>query len=161
LGLVLGDNVSLRDLFLTCEEAGASATGTSGGVGTSMTVSGVTGTIEVGMEASGTNIIPGTTVTSVVGTTIGLSQATSGAVSGTVTFRYIMVKLSGDYCKILECKFTLGAGTLGNGLFVTGDANRIRDCVFQGVSGSGDTDPYGINYAAGVDNLDDSSVFLP
>jgi len=60
------------------------ATGTAGAF--TIVVSSATG-ISAGMYVSGTGITTGTTVRAVVGTTITLSAANSGAVSGTVTFQ--------------------------------------------------------------------------
>jgi hypothetical protein len=60
------------------------ATGTSGQ--STIVVSSSTG-ISAGMYVSGTGIATGATVVSVVGTTVTLSAANSGTVSGTVTFQ--------------------------------------------------------------------------
>ena len=68
------------------------ATGTSGQ--STIVVSSATG-ISAGMYVSGTGIDTGTTVSSIVGTTVTLSAANSGTVSGTVTFQ-------GDYLYLLN-----------------------------------------------------------
>ena len=72
--------------------AAPTATGTSGA--TTITVSSATN-IVAGMYVAGTGIATGATVVSVVGTTVTLSDANTGTVSGTVTFQ-------GDYLYLLN-----------------------------------------------------------
>lgn len=64
--------------------ASTTATGTSG---QSTIVVASNSNISAGMYVSGTGVAPGATVSSVVGTTITLSDANTGTVSGTVTFQ--------------------------------------------------------------------------
>ncbi len=64
-----------------------STAATSGGAGTTITVTDPTG-IDVGAVVSGTNVTAGTYVTAISGTTVTLSATTSGAASGTYTFSY-------------------------------------------------------------------------
>lgn len=72
--------------------ASTTATGTSG---QSTIVVASNSNISAGMYVSGTGIATGATVSSVVGTTITLSDANTGTVSGTVTFQ-------GDYLYLLN-----------------------------------------------------------
>jgi hypothetical protein len=72
--------------------ASTTATGTSG---QSTIVVASNSNIAAGMYVSGTGIATGATVSSVVGTTITLSDANTGTVSGTVTFQ-------GDYLYLLN-----------------------------------------------------------
>lgn len=65
-------------------------TGSTSGASTALTAGSGTG-IKVGMSVSGTNIVAGTTVAAVTGTAVTLSDASSGTVSGTVTFGYTVL----------------------------------------------------------------------
>ncbi len=90
--------------------SGALATAT-GTVGTNtLTVASATGTISVGMEAKGTGIASGATVSSIAGTTITLSANHTAAVSGNVSFGVI-------FCDILATARPTGA-TAGSLAFV-------------------------------------------
>lgn len=71
-----------------------STTATGSSAATTITVASATG-IEVGQYVSGTGIGTEAIVSTIVGTTITLSVANSGAVSGTVTFQ-------GDYLFLLD-----------------------------------------------------------
>lgn len=72
--------------------ASTTATGTSGQ--STLVVASNSG-ISAGMYAAGTGVATGATVNSVVGTTVTLSSANTGSVSGTVTFQ-------GDYLYLLN-----------------------------------------------------------
>lgn len=63
-----------------------SLTGTTSGASTALTISAVSPQVQVGMSISGTNIPALTYVAAVNGTAVTLSQASSGAVSGSLTF---------------------------------------------------------------------------
>jgi len=83
-------SVDVNSNFVAKETTDVSFTGSTSGASTTLTASSVTGTIEIGQSLSGTNIVPGTTITA-FGTGTGgagtytMSQASSGTVSGTVT----------------------------------------------------------------------------
>lgn len=87
LFLPTGSTANTFQLVISALTSAASVTptGTFGSGEVVMTVSSGSG-IEVGQSVSGTNIAAGTTVTSVVGTSIGLSLATTGTSSGSYTF---------------------------------------------------------------------------
>ena len=97
----------------------ATGTGSTSGASTTLTISGSSGTITIGMVVTGTNIPAGTTVygfgtgTGGNGTYI-LSQATTGSVSGSVTFKGQVV--SSTYTQIRKGGFFTGA-TIGSPTF--------------------------------------------
>jgi len=61
-------------------------TGTTSGASTALTLSASSSQVTVGMSISGTNIPASTYIASVTGTSVTLSQASTGSVSGTLTF---------------------------------------------------------------------------
>jgi len=61
-------------------------TGTTSGASTALTLSAASPQITVGMSITGTNIAASTYVAAISGTALTLSQASSGSVSGTLTF---------------------------------------------------------------------------
>jgi len=69
-----------------------------------------------------------------------------------------MVTLSGSYATVSGCKFTIPSSSTGSCIYVTGNANKMRDNIFVGVAGE---TAIGIDYVSGVDNADYDSVFLP
>jgi hypothetical protein len=70
-----------------------------------------------------------------------------------------IVNVSGNYGIIRGCKFSPTGGNLVTCINITGNSNKIHNCVFTGVVGQANT--HGINYAAGGnDNSDLDSVFL-
>ena len=82
-GILLNGN---RWAIATAGDPVASGTGTGTSAEYTITVSGVTGTISVGNLVSGTGIGSGCKVSRVSGSTIVLTVANSGAVSGTINF---------------------------------------------------------------------------
>ncbi len=70
-----------------------------------------------------------------------------------------LVSLANDYCEVRRCQFTIPTNSTGSEVYVTGNGNRIYNNTFIGVQDG--ASGYGINYAAGVDNADYDSIFLP
>jgi hypothetical protein len=87
--------------------SGASFTGATSGISTSLTTSSVTGTILVGQTISGTNITAGTVITAFVSGVSGgagvytISPASTGTVSGTVTSSTIVTVPTGSTWSIV------------------------------------------------------------
>ena len=69
------------------------------------------------------------------------------------------VSVQGNFCILRGNRFAMPSAIAGTSVLVNGNATRIRDNIFTGVS-SYNSVGTGINYASGADNSDDSSVFL-
>jgi hypothetical protein len=78
-------NSSVITSGTTITTSTTSFTGSGSGGATTITSSGVTGTIQVGQVLSGTGIASGASITAINGSTITLSLANTGTVSGTIT----------------------------------------------------------------------------
>jgi hypothetical protein len=70
-----------------------------------------------------------------------------------------ILNLSNNYSTVRNCQFTIPNTSTGAAILVSGNSNKMYNCVFFGVL---DGDPgYGINYSAGAGNEDYDSVFFP
>lgn len=67
------------------------------------------------------------------------------------------VAVSGNYNVLRACSFSLSGGN-NNGALVTGNGNRLSYTQLMGTGAS--TTAVGINYAAGCDNIDDSTFVI-
>ena len=99
---------------------GATSTTSSTGTSNPIVATAVTGTIIVGQPVSGTNIPSNTFVTNVSGTSITLSKAPTGTITGTITFSsFTQVTLSTNATATIGNTNTyfivFGAATSGNG----------------------------------------------
>ena len=111
------------------------------------------GTILLGRDG-GTiiTVLSGGSITMLDGTSIRDIRFTTALTSGN------MLTLPNNNSKVRECRFTIPAASTGACVYVTGNGNRLYNCFFIGVAGEIAT---GIDYAGGVDNIDQDSVFLP
>lgn len=104
----------------TCTQAPAtaSATGSASSASTALTVSAVTGTIQAGMAVFGVGVAPGSTVTG-SGSSWTLSIASTGPISGPVTFRAVIT-------------WTATGLTAGQGIFNSSAAANPPNYIVHG-----------------------------
>lgn len=77
-------------------------------------------------------------------------SVTSALSSGT------LVTVSGDRCKVNNCKFTVPTSSTLTCVLLSGDFGTVFDCAFDGVIGSGSV---GIDFGTGFENVAERNIF--
>lgn len=67
-----------------------------------------------------------------------------------------MIIIPSNVCEVLGCQFNTPPASSGSCVYITGNGNTSRSCIFIGVAGETAT---GINYAAGVDNAEYDNTY--
>ena len=109
-------------------------------VGTTLTVSSVSGTIQVGMVVSGPGFISGQVVTAVNGTTITLNATSDSTPNGTLSFTLTAVKVfTNNYTTMLNIinngVSVAPTPSFGSGIYSVSFTNGGNGNVDQGVTG--------------------------
>jgi hypothetical protein len=150
--LATGSGCATMYAWDTCGPRGtmAGATGSTSGPSTTLTVSGVTGTILPGMLVAGINILPGTLIASGSGATWTLSQTSTGTVSGTISMASVIDYTSTGLTTGQMIFDTTGAGAPNYAVY-----GRVCDFIANpSAAGSLYADS---NYGGGATSSDDFS----
>jgi hypothetical protein len=126
-------NSSVITSGTTITTSTTSFTGSGSGGATTITSSGVTGTIQVGQVLSGTGIASGASITAINGSTITLSLANTGTVSGTITVVGVVFTGIPSWVKRITVMFSgVSTSSTSSKLVQIGDSGGIETSGYLG-----------------------------